>query len=225
MKLLVVEDEPKLGRAIKSGLEQDGYAVDLVNDYEDGLAYAETEKYDLIMLDRMLPGGKDGLDICKQIRKDGNNTPVLMLTARGELDDKVTGLDSGADDYLIKPFAFEELLARVRALSRRPSQAIDLNITIGDLTIESAKKRVSLFGSPIKLSKKEYSLLEYLAHHPNQVWSKDQLIEHVWDFDSDILPNTVEVFIRGIRKKLDKPGQDSIIETVRGFGYRIKVGR
>ena len=223
MKLLVVEDEAKLGRAIKAGLEQDGYAVDLQADFDGGLAYAETEHYDLIILDRMLPGGHDGLEICKALRDAGNTTPVLMLTARGELDDRVTGLDTGADDYLVKPFAFEELLARVRALSRRPAAAVDLTITVGDLEINTATKQVRIGGNQVRMSKKEYALLEYLAHHPDQVWSKDQLIEHVWDFDSDILPNTVEVFIRSIRKKLDSAEAPSVIETVRGFGYRLRT--
>lgn len=222
MKLLVVEDEVKLGRAVKTGLEQDGYAVDLLHTADDGLAYAQTENYDVIVLDRMLPGGQDGLDICRTIRKSGNNTPVLMLTAKGELDDKVTGLDSGADDYLVKPFEFDELLARVRALVRRPQQAVGLTITNGPLVIDTASKRVTVDGRSVKLSKKEYSLLEYLAHHPDQVTSKDQLIEHVWDFDSDVLPNTVEVFIRSLRKKIDRADRASLIDTVRGFGYRLR---
>jgi DNA-binding response OmpR family regulator len=223
MKLLVVEDELKLGRAIKAGLEQDGYAVDLLDNADDGLAYAETENYDVILLDRMLPGGQDGLDICRTIRAAGNTTPVLMLTAKGELEDRVTGLDSGADDYLVKPFEFEELLARVRALVRRPPQAVGLCIALGPLAIDTATKQVSVDNQPVKLSKKEYALLEYLAHHPDQVTSKDQLIEHVWDFDSDILPNTVEVFIRSLRKKIDHPGRPSLIDTVRGSGYRLRA--
>ncbi len=223
MKILLVEDEFKLGKAIKTGFEQDGYAVDLLHTAEEGLAYAETEDYDLIVMDRMLPGGKDGLDIIKTIRSNGNSTPALLLTAKGELEDKVTGLDNGADDYLVKPFAFDELLARIRALIRRPKSSIGKTLSVGNLTIDTAAKQVKLKNQPVKLSKKEYSLLEYLAHHSNQVLSKDQLIEHVWDFDSDVLPNTVEVFIRGIRKKLDRPGWPSVIETVRGFGYRLKV--
>lgn len=222
MKLLVVEDEIKLGRAIKAGLEQDGYAVDLQHDADNGLAYAETENYDVIILDRMLPGGRDGLDICRTIRNSGNATPVLMLTAKGELEDKVTGLDGGADDYLVKPFEFNELLARVRALVRRPKQAVGLKITSGSLVIDTAAKHVMVDGTEVKLSKKEYALLEYLAHHPDQVISKDQLIEHVWDFESDILPNTVEVFIRSLRKKIDLSDGPSLIDTVRGFGYRLR---
>lgn len=224
MKILLVEDEAKLGRAIKRGLEQDGYAVDLLANAEDGLVYAETEQYDVIILDRMLPGGADGLDICKALRKKGNTTPTLMLTARGEIEDRVTGLDSGADDYLVKPFDFEELLARVRALSRRPVEAVSLEVVAGPIRIDTALKRVSVRGKEVRLSKKEYALLEYLAHHPKQISSKDHLIEHVWNFEADVLPNTVEVFIRGIRTKIDDPKKDSLIETVRGFGYRLRVG-
>jgi two-component system OmpR family response regulator len=222
MKLLVVEDEAKLGRAIKSGLEQDGYAVDLLTTADEGLAYAETESYDVIILDRMLPGGKDGLDICRSLRKSGNTTPVLMLTARGELRDKVEGLDEGADDYLVKPFAFDELIARIRALQRRPISSVKLLIEAGPVKIDTSIKQVTVRGNPVKLSKKEYTLLEYLAHHSDQISSKDQIIEHVWNFESDILPNTVEVFIRGLRLKLDTPGEESVIETVRGFGYRLR---
>lgn len=222
MKLLVVEDEAKLGRAIKSGLEQDGYAVDLLTNADEGLAYAETESYDVIILDRMLPGGNDGLDICRSLRKSGNTTPVLMLTARGELQDKVEGLDEGADDYLVKPFAFDELIARIRALQRRPISSVKLVIEAGPVKIDTSIKQVTVRGNPVKLSKKEYTLLEYLAHHSDQISSKDQIIEHVWNFESDILPNTVEVFIRGLRLKLDTPGEESVIETVRGFGYRLR---
>lgn len=223
MKILLVEDEQKLGRAVKAGLEQDGYAVDLQHTAEDGLAYAETEAYDIIVLDRMLPGNKDGLDICKRLRQAGNITPILLLTARGELDDRVSGLDEGADDYLVKPFDFEELLARLRALKRRPKQVVSKIITAGPVQIDTVLKTVKVSGNDVRLSKKEYSLLEYLAYHPNQISSKDQLIEHVWDFDADILPNTVEVFIRGLRKKIDGQSADSLIETIRGFGYRLKV--
>lgn len=222
MKILVVEDETKLGRAIKQGLEQDGYAVDLLTSAEEGLAYAETENYDVLLLDRMLPGGKDGLDICRELRKAGNTTPILMLTARGELQDRIEGLDDGADDYLVKPFAFDELLARIRALQRRPTPNLKLEITIGPIQINTSIKQVMVRGEPVKLSKKEYTLLEYLAHHTDQISSKEQIIEHVWNFESDILPNTVEVFIRGLRLKLDVPGEESVIETVRGFGYRLR---
>jgi DNA-binding response OmpR family regulator len=218
MRLLVVEDEKKLGSAIKRGLEQEGYAVDLVHDADDGLAYAETEEYDVIVLDRMLPGGQDGLDICRKLRQSGSKTPIIMLTARDAVADRVEGLDDGADDYLIKPFAFDELAARIHALHRRPTEVIATELRIGDTLLDTTQKTVTKRGKPVTLSKKEYALLEYFAHHHSQVISKDQLIQHVWDFDADILPNTVEVFVRGLRKKLG----DDIIETVRGFGYRLK---
>ncbi len=206
-----------MGTAIKHGLEQEGYAVDLVHDAIDGEAYASTEEYDIIMLDRMLPDGRDGLDICRQLRKNGNNTPVIMLTARDAIHDRVEGLRDGADDYLIKPFAFDELIARIQALRRRPVAVIAADLRIGTITINTTQKSVSSRDKPISLSKTEYALLEYLAHHRGQVISKDQLIKHVWDFDADILPNTVEVFIRSLRKKLG----NRTIETVRGFGYRL----
>lgn len=220
MKVLLVEDEVKLGRAIKTGLEQDGYAVDLLHTAEQGLSYAETENYDVLIFDRMLPGGQDGLDIIKAIRSQGDTTPALLLTAKGEIEDKISGLDNGADDYLVKPFSFDELTARIRALVRRPRNAVATIIKNGPLEINTSTKQVLISDRLIKLSRKEYALLEYLAHNSGQVISKDQLIEHVWNFDADILPNTVEVFIRGIRKKLDK--DSSIIETIRGFGYRLR---
>lgn len=223
MRILVVEDELKLGQAIKKGLEQDSYAVDLVRDAEIGQAYAETENYDVIVLDRMLPGGHDGLEICRTLRKSGNTTPVLILTALGEIEDRVKGLDDGADDYLQKPFSFDELLARLRALNRRPSQSSQPTIRVAGLAIDESRKQVTRGKTKLHLSRKEYALLVYFAHHIDQVLSKDQLIEHVWDFEATILPNTVEVFIRGLRQKIDIPNQDSLIETVRGFGYRLKA--
>ncbi len=207
----------KLGDAIKRGLEQEGFAVDLTRDAEDGQIYAETEDYDLIVLDRMLPGNRDGLEICTSLREQGVTTPVLMLTARGELNDRVTGLNRGADDYLVKPFEFDELVARIRALLRRPEQAVGPMIAIGPFQLDTTQKVVTRDGQTIAISKREYALLEFLGHNPGQVFSKEQLIAHVWDFDADILPNTVEVFVRGLRKKLG----DDIIETIRGFGYRL----
>lgn len=221
MKLLLVEDEAKLGAAIKRGLEQEGYAVDWQQTADDAIAYAETENYDLMVFDRMLPGRRDGLDVCRLLRKGGNTTPVLFLTAMGELSDRVQGLDGGGDDYLVKPFAFDELLARLRALTRRPTKVLNPQLEVGNLVIDTTNKSVTNRGKKVRLSRKEFSLIEYLAHRAGQVLTKDQIIEHVWDFDSDILPNTVEVFVRSLRKKLDKPGKPSCIETVRGFGYKI----
>lgn len=220
MKILVTEDEPKLAQAIKRGLEQEGYAVDVAFDADEALACTEAGEYDAIVLDRMLPDGRDGLDICRDIRAgSGPNklTPTIMLTARGEIRDRVEGLNSGADDYLVKPFAFDELLARLGALIRRPTQKLASSITLGDVTMYPSKKTAELSGKPVSLSRKEYALLEYLAFHSGQTLSKEQIIQHVWDFDADVLDNTVEVFVRNIRKKLG----DDIIRTVRGFGYQI----
>jgi DNA-binding response OmpR family regulator len=219
MRILLVEDEVKLGGAIKRGLEQESYAVDLLHTADEGQAYAETEEYDVIVLDRMLPEGKDGLDICRELRRGGNKTPILMLTARDSVRDRVQGLTDGADDYLIKPFSFEELLARIKALHRRPQDMLATNLRFGELSIDTSQKSVAVNKKEVRLSRKEYSLLEYLAHHPGQTVSKEQIIKHVWDFDADILPNTVEVFVGSLRKKLG----NSYIETIRGFGYRLRV--
>ena len=218
MRVLLVEDEVKLGRAIKRGLAQEGYAVDLVHDAQDGLAYADSEEYDVLILDRMLPDGHDGLDICRNLRHQGNKTPIIMLTARDAVPDRVQGLDDGADDYLIKPFAFTELIARIHALARRPKEVIDTKSQFGNMNINTTRKVVLVDSKAVQLSKKEFALLEYFAHHPGQILSKQQLIQHVWDFDADILPNTVEAFVRSLRQKLGP----SVIETVRGFGYRLR---
>lgn len=220
MKILVTEDEPKLAQAIKRGLEQEGYAVDLAFDADESEACLAAGQYDGIVMDRMLPGGRDGLGICRDMRRgNGPNkhTPLIMLTARGEVSDRVEGLNLGADDYLMKPFAFDELLARLGALIRRPTGKLEEEISFGRVTLYPAKKLIELSSRPVKLSRKEYALLEYLAFHEDQTLSKEQLIAHVWDFDADVLDNTVEVFVRNIRKKLG----DEIIQTVRGYGYRI----
>lgn len=222
MRLLLVEDNARLGEATRQGLRLEGYAVDLATDFEDGLAYAETEDYDLLILDRMLPDGKDGLDICAKLRQDGHKMPILLLTARGELEDKISGLKNGADDYLVKPFELAELLARVEALTRRPNHYRPPTIQIGPITINAVEKTVLKDGRPVRLTKREYALLEYLCNREGEVVSKDDLIKHVWDFEADTLPNTVEVFILNLRKKLDSSNQPSIIETVRGFGYKLK---
>jgi two-component system, OmpR family, response regulator len=222
VRILLVEDNRRLGQAIREGLRLEGYAVDLVEDYEDGLGYAQVEDYGLLILDRMLPGGRDGLDICASRRQDGDSTPILMLTARGALDDKVRGLKNGADDYLVKPFEFAELLARVEALARRPRHYRWPRTEIGSVTIDRAGKTVLTRGKPVNLTKREYALLECLMDRQGEVVSKDDLIKHCWDFDADVLPGTVEVFVFSLRKKLDAPGEPSVIETVRGFGYRLR---
>ncbi len=214
MRVLVVEDEHKIAEALRKGLIQERYAVDLAFTGNDGYDMAESEEYDLVILDLMLPG-IDGITICNRLRKNGNHVPILMLTAKNQVQDKVKGLDSGADDYLPKPFAFEELLARMRALLRRPSTETGTVLTHGKWSMDTALFEVKNEDKSVSLSSKEYSLLEYLLRHPGQVLSKEQIINHVWDYESDILPNTIEVYIKKLRSK----GVD--IETVRGFGYKI----
>lgn len=222
MRVLVVEDEPKIGRAVKKGLEQETFAVDLCLDGDEGLRFALDEPYDLIILDRMLPS-MDGVTVCKNIRAAGNQTPVLFLTAKDKVRDRVDGLNAGADDYLVKPFAFEELLARVRALLRRPSQAISAVLTCNTLSLNMQTFEVTRAGRPVRLTQREFSLLEYLLRHQNRIVTKDTIIAHVWDYDADILPNTVEVYIAYLRNKVDKPfkNQPPLIHTVRGFGYKL----
>ncbi len=222
MRLLVVEDERKIARVIATALRGDGHAVDVVYDGDEGLAMAQTEPYDLLILDRMLPG-MSGTDIVRQLRTEGHTMPILLLTALGTTEDKTFGLDSGADDYLVKPFAIDELTARARALLRRlPMQHSDV-IKLGDLEIDKTKQSVKRGHKNIDLTSKEYALLEYLMLHPGQILSKDTLIAHVWDFDADILPNNVEAYIKQLRKKVDKPFKKPLIHTVRGFGYKMEA--
>lgn len=221
VKILVVEDEHRIARAIKEGLEQDSYAVDIAYDGEDGYAAARYEEYDLIILDVMLPG-MDGFEISKKLRSEKIHTPILMLTAKDQSKDVVRGLDSGADDYLAKPFSFEVLIARVRALLRRPHETVDTILSVGDLTMDVARHEVRRAGTLIKLSSKEYSILEYMMRNKDRVLSKNNIMSHVWDFDADVLPNNVEVFINYLRAKVDKPfDAPKLIQTVRGFGYKI----
>ena len=222
MRILIVEDEHRIANTIKKGLEQERYAVDVAYDGTSGLDFALTEEYDIIILDRMLPQ-LDGLTICKELRKKDIHSPILMLTAKGQITDKVEGLDAGADDYLTKPFSFEELLARIRALSRRPKNTMNSTLLVGDLVLNPATYNVTRMKKEIQVSSKEFSLLEYLMRHVNQILSKEQIIHHVWDYDAEILPNTVEVYIRNLRNKIDVPFKSSpnLIHTVRGFGYKI----
>ncbi len=222
MRILLVEDEHRIAHTIKKGLEQERYAVDLAYDGEQGFDLSMSEEYDLLILDLMLPK-MDGMTLCKEIRKKDIHTPVLILTARGQIQDKVEGLDSGADDYLTKPFSFEELLARIRALIRRPKTISTTKLTVSDLALDPKLYTVVRSGKQIRLSSKEFALLEYLMRNSSKILSKEQIISHVWNYDADILPNTVEVYIRNLRNKIDKPFKDKkpLLETVRGFGYRI----
>jgi two-component system OmpR family response regulator len=224
MRILVIEDEPKIAQAIKRGLELNGYAVDAVNDGETGLSYAADPNYDVVVLDRMLPG-IDGVEICKKLRADNVSTPIIMLTARGTIGDRVDGLNSGADDYLVKPFSFDELNARVRALLRRPVEQVGTVLKVGNLSMDPKNYEVRRGDTSIKLSHKEFTLLEYLMHHPGQVITKDMIVNHVWNEDADILPNTIEVYIGYLRHKIDRPfpKDKPLIQTLRGFGYKLSA--
>ncbi len=219
MRILVIEDEHKIANSIKRGLEQESYAVDVAYDGKTGFDLASSEDYDVIILDLLLPE-IDGITLCKKLREEENiQTPILILTAKGQIEDKVEGLNAGADDYLVKPFSFSELLARIRALIRRPKKVLENVLSCGDLTLNPLTFEVKKRGEEIKLTKKEFALLEYLMRHQSKILSKEQIISHVWDYDSDILPNTVEVYIGFLRRKLGLP---SLIKTVRGFGYKLE---
>lgn len=220
MKILIVEDEHLIANAIKKGLEQEHYTVDLAFDGEKGLDLASSGDYDLVLLDLMLPK-MNGIEACRKLREQQIQTPILMLTAKSQIEDKIKGLNSGADDYLTKPFAFEELLARIRALTRRPKNSASEIIVVGDLSLNLSTYEVTRQNKQISLSSKEYSLLECLMRHANKILNKDQLIQHVWSYESDILPNTVEVYIRNLRQKIDQPFKTKLIKTIRGFGYKI----
>ncbi len=222
MRILVVEDERRLCGIIKRGLLEEGYAVDTAYDGEDGEYLAESTPYDLVVLDIMLPK-KNGVEICRDLRLKGVNTAILMLTAKDTVEDRVKGLDAGADDYLVKPFAFNELLARVRALLRRTGSSKSPKIQVGDLLIDTLTREVRRGQRVIELTSKEYTILEYFMRHPNVVITRTMLEEHAWDYEFDSISNIIDVYIRRIRSKIDERGQDSLIQTVRGAGYRMKA--
>lgn len=223
MRILIVEDEIKIANAMKRALELQKYVVDVAYNGTDGLDLAVGEKFDLMILDIMLPG-IDGLEICKKVREEGIHTPILMLTAKGQITDKVAGLDMGADDYMVKPFSFEELFARVRALVRRPTHAQEPVLKVGRLSLDPTSFIVMHDGKTISLSSKEFSLLEYLMRHKNAILKKEQILSHVWNYDADVLPSTIEVHIKHLRDKVDAPFGTNLIQTVRGFGYKIVEG-
>ncbi len=220
MRVLVVEDEIKMAGLIKRGLEREGYAVDIAGDGSEGLWAAREVAYDVIVLDAMIPE-PDGFEVCRTLRTEGCWSPVLMLTARDGVEDRVRGLDVGADDYLTKPFAFTELFARMRALTRRGLGERPTVLRAGDLTLDPATRAVSRGIEPISLSAKEFALLEYLMRHPNEVLTRQSILEHVWDFAYDGVSNVVDVYIRYVREKIDRPYGTDSIETVRGAGYRF----
>jgi len=221
MRILLVEDDRRLSGILKRGLIEEGYAVDAVYDGEEGEYYAETTPYDLIILDIMLPI-KDGLEVCRDLRQKRVNTPILMLTARDTVEDRVKGLDAGADDYLIKPFAFNELLARIRALLRRESMTKTPRLKVGDLEMDTLSREVWYKGKLIDLTNKEYIILEYFMRHPNMVISRTMLENHAWDYEFDSISNLIDVYIRKLRRKLGDE-ENSPIQTVRGAGYRLKA--
>jgi len=223
MRVLLVEDEHKISAYVKRGLEEAGYAVDAVFTGQDALDWAMSAQYDLIILDIMLPI-KDGLSVCRELRHAGDSTPVLILTARDTVDDRVIGLDAGADDYLVKPFAMKELLARSRALTRRASdQPKTPVLEFSDLSLNTRTRQVRRDGRLIPLAAKEFSVLECLLREPERVLTRTQIAEHVWNYETFNQSNVVDVYIRNLRRKIDDPCEQKLIQTVRGVGYCLSL--
>jgi two-component system, OmpR family, response regulator len=221
VRVLVVEDEVKMAGLLKRGLEEEGYAVDVAGNGSDAVWLGTENPYDAIVLDVMLPD-QDGFEVCRQLRAGGRWAPVLMLTARDAVPDRVAGLDAGADDYLTKPFSFTELFARLRAVVRRGGTERPAVLRVGDLVLDPASKKVIRANAPVDLTAKEFALLEYFMRHPGEVLGRTRIIEHVWDFAYEGDSNVVDVYVRYLREKIDRPfGRDSI-ETVRGTGYRMR---
>ena len=222
MRILLVEDERKIADFVVRGLTENGYSVDVAHDGEEALYWPDVAEFDVIVLDVMLPV-RNGLDVCRTLRQRRLQTPILMLTARDAIEDRVIGLDSGADDYLVKPFAFAELLARIRALSRREPTLLGTSLQVADLVLDTATREVSRKDTLIDLTAKEFALLEHLMRHPNQVLSRTMIAEHVWNYDFDNFTNVIDVHIRNLRRKIDDGFETKLIQTVRGAGYRIST--
>jgi DNA-binding response OmpR family regulator len=223
MRVLIVEDERKISAYVKRGLEEQGYAVDAAYTGTEALDYADAAPYDLILLDILLPE-MDGLAVCRELRRKGNRTPVLMLTARDAIDDRVAGLDAGADDYLVKPFALKELLARLRALNRRSADVPKSPVLqLADLTLDTLTRRVKRGKKTIELAAKEYAVLECLLREPERVLTRTQIAEHVWNYDVFNQSNIVDVYIKNLRRKIDDGFEVKLIHTIRGAGYRLSV--
>jgi DNA-binding response OmpR family regulator len=220
MRILIVEDNRRLNTSLKTSLEEEGYAVDSAFDGDEGESFALAAPYDLVLLDVMLPE-KDGYTLCRELRQQGFNVPILMLTARDAIDDRVAGLDSGADDYLVKPFSMSELRARLRALLRRNKPEKSAQLQVADLTLDPANHEVWRDGNPIELTPREFAILEYLMHSPNRILTREMIEAHVWNFDFISGSNVVDVYIRRLRKKIDDPYPVKLLETVRGVGYRL----
>ena len=222
MRILLVEDDVKLARALARGLRRHAYAVDVADDADQALARCTVYDYDLVVLDVMLPG-RDGFAVCRTLRERGAGQPVLMLTARDAVDDRIRGLDAGADDYLPKPFDFGELLARIRALLRRGAAGRPAQLRVGDLVVDPATHRVQRAGRPVELTAREFAVLEYLARHPGQAISRTRLLEHVWDANFEGSTNVVDVYVGYLRRKLERPFERPLITTVRGVGFRLEA--
>jgi DNA-binding response OmpR family regulator len=220
MRLLVVEDERRLATGLRKGLEAEGFAIDVAHNGTDGIWMARECPFDAIVLDVMLPGA-NGYQVCRTLRADGNWTPILMLTAKDGVWDEVEGLDTGADDYLAKPFAYAVLIARLRALLRRGVRPRPTVLEVGDLRLDPAARRVWLGSAEIPFTTREFAVVEHFVHHPGEVLSKKDILDHVWDFDFDGDPNIVEVYVRRLRTKLQKSDNRPVIETIRGAGYRL----
>jgi DNA-binding response OmpR family regulator len=224
MRILLVEDEEQFSKVLAEGLKHKGYAVDTINDGVKGYTRISLHRndYDIVILDLMLPG-MSGLDICRQMRAEGITLPILILTARSEEDQKVDLLNAGADDYLVKPFSFEELAARLQAILRRPKESIPTTLRVLDIELDPGQRVVTRDGVPLSLTLKEFGLLEYFLRHPNQVINREDLVAHLWDFNYESFSNVVDVHIKNLRKKLDLGSEPSILETVRGIGYRLRA--
>ena len=221
MRILIIEDEKKVAGFIKKGLEEETYAIDIAHDGEEGLLLGSEGQYDLIILDIMLPK-VNGLEVLSQLRNQGSDVPILLLTAKDAVDDRVTGLNKGADDYLTKPFAFSELLARVRVLLRRGKAEVKTILQVDDLTLDLVSHKVDRGGDEIELTGKEYSLLEYFMRNQDKVLTRTMIAEHVWDYNFDTFTNVIDVYINHLRKKIDKGRQNKLLHTLRGVGYIMK---
>jgi DNA-binding response OmpR family regulator len=222
MRILLVEDDAHLNQTLKKSLVEEGYAVDVEYDGMEGERYAESTPYDAIILDLLLPR-KDGIAVCRALRQHHITIPIIMLTARDTIEDRVLGLDSGADDYLVKPFALHELLARLRALFRRAAQPKSGVLVVGEMVLNPATHEVTRAGERITLNAKEFALLEYFMRHPQQVLTRDQIEQHIWSYDFISASNVVDVYVRRLRRQLDDPFAGKLLETVHGVGYRLRV--